>query len=398
MNPFTRFRKDQRTLWQVRIPALCMFLGASMLLAGCATTTGQGRAARSFDRTFALEDTAATSATISVGDVNADGHQDIVLIKGRHWPLANLVRLGNGDGTFQPAYPLGEQPDRSYSGVLVDMDNDGDLDIVVSNDSPDPKFVYLNDGRGRFTPGSTFGKAGWPTRHITVVDLNGDRLPDIVLANRYGKKPGPSYLCFGVKGGRVADECVAFSQGSATTIKAADVNGDGFADLVVPYRDRGQSFVWLNDGKGGFAARRPFGPADATIRSVEPIDLDGDGVMDLVAIDEERGPAIFRGRPDGSYSGAEAFGTPGARPYAILVADLDRNGRPDVIVGYVKSRPVVYFNDGPGAFHGVPFGDSEGTTYGFAVGDLDEDGFLDIAMARSDARNMLYFGAPAKAL
>ena len=75
-----------------------------------------------------------------------------------------------------------------------------------------------------------------------------------------------------------------------------------------------------------------------------------------------------------------------------MVADLDRNGRPDVIVGYVASRPVVYFNDGSLAFTAVPFGDAEGTAYGFAVGDLDEDGLLDIAMARSDAPNMLYFG------
>jgi hypothetical protein len=43
----------------------------------------------------------------------------------------------------------------------------------------------------------------------------------------------------------------------------------------------------------------------------------------------------------------------------------------------------------------VPFGDNQGTAYGFSIGDLNEDGFLDIAMARSDARNMLYFGAPA---
>lgn len=382
---------------QTRRPKLCTLICASTLLIGCSPATGQGRTSRSFDRTVALEDSAATSASVSIGDVNADGHQDIVLVKGRHWPLANLVLLGNGNGTFQPAYPLGGQPDRSYSGVLVDVDADGDLDVVVSNDSPDAKIVHLNDGRGRFTAGSTFGKAEWPTRHISVVDLNGDRLPDVVLANRHGNKPGPSYLCFGVKGAGFADECVAFAQGSATTIKAADVNGDGFTDLVVPHRDAGQSFIYLNDGKGGFAARRPFGPAAASIRSAEPIDLDADRVIDLVAIDEETGPAIFRGRADGTYSAAEAFGTPEATPYAMLVADLDRNGRPDVIVGYVKSRPIVYFNDGPGAFHSVPFGDSEGTAYGFSVGDFDEDGFLDIAMARSDARNMMYLGAPPNA-
>lgn len=357
----------------------------------------QEGASRSFDRSIALEDSAATSASVSTGDVNADGHQDIVLVKGRHWPLENLVLLGNGNGTFQPAYRLGGPPDRSYSGVLVDMDLDGDLDVVVSNDSPDAKIVRLNDGRGRFAAGATFGRAAWPTRHISVVDLNGDGLPDVVLANRYGNKPGPSYVCFGVKGGRFADECVAFAQGSATTIKPADVNGDGSPDLVMPHRDAGQSFIYLNDGQGGFAGRRPFGPPAASIRSAEPIDLDADGAIDLVAIDEETGPAIFWGRADGTYSAAEPLGTGEATPYAIVVADLDRNGRPDVIVGYVESRPIVYFNDGLRAFNAAPFGDNEGTAYAFSVADFDEDGFLDIAMARSDARNMLYFGAPANA-
>ena len=381
-----------------KLPSLSTVIFASTLLIGCSPAPRQQGASRSFDRSVALEDSAATSASVSIGDLNADGHQDIVLVKGRHWPLANLVLLGNGNGTFQPAYPLGGQPDRSYSGVLVDLDLDGDLDVVVSNDSPDSKIVHLNDGRGRFTAGATFGQAEWPTRHISVVDLNGDRLPDVVLANRYGNKPGPSYLCFGVKGGKFADECVAFAQGSATTIKPADVNGDGSLDLVVPHRDAGQSFIHLNDGKGGFGSRRPFGPPAASIRSAEPIDLDADRVIDLVAIDDETGPAIFRGLADGTYSQAEPFGTAGATPYALIVVDLDRNGRPDVIVGYVKSQPIVYFNDGPGAFHSVPFGDNEGTAYGFSVGDFDEDGFLDIAMARSDARNMLYFGAPANAL
>lgn len=374
---------------------LCTLICASALLIGCVSTRRPEGASRNFDRSVALEDSAATSASISIGDVNADGHQDVLLIKGRHWPLDDLVLLGNGDGTFQPAHRLGGTADRSYSGLLVDLDVDGDLDVVVSNDSPDDKVIHINDGRGRFAAGGTFGRGEWPTRHISIVDLNADELPDVVLANRYGNTPGPSYVCFGVKGGKFSDECVAFAQGSATTIESADVNGDRFPDLVVPHRDAGQSFIYLNDGKGGFAQRRAFGPPNASIRSAEPTDLNADGVIDLVAIDDETGPAIFWGRTDGTYSDARPLGTGGATPYAIAVADLDRNGRPDVIVGYVTSRPIVYFNDGPDALQAVPFGDSEGTAYAFSIGDLDEDGFLDIAMARSDARNMLYFGAPA---
>ncbi len=65
----------------------------------------------------------------------------------------------------------------------------------------------------------------------------------------------------------------------------------------------------------------------------------------------------------------------------------------DVIIGYVESPSIVYFNDGNTTFTQVPFGDDEGVAYGFSIGDLDEDGLLDIAVARSGAPNMLYFGS-----
>jgi len=382
--------------------ALPLALLGAWTLAACApgvpdpADASHAPGSRSFERALALEDSGATSANVSIGDVNADGHPDLVLVKGRHWPLVDLVLLGDGRGSFEPAYPVGDTPDRSYSGVLVDIDGDGDLDVVVSNDDPDPKVVHLNDGRGRFSVGSTFGEAEWSTRHIRIADLNGDALPDVVLANRDGRGAAVSQLCFGVGGGAFAAECIGFAEGSATTISPADFDGDGVLDLAVPHRDGGQSYIYLNDGAGGFGQRRPFGPPDAEIRSAEAADFDGDGILDLAVIDERNGPALLRGRPDGTYASGEPIGSAAVRPYAITVADLDRDNRPDIVVGYVESRPIAYFNDGPGVFTPVPFGDDEGVAYGFAVGDLDGDGLLDIAMARSEARNMLYFGSPAR--
>lgn len=370
-----------------------LVVSALVLVVACTPERRPADGSRRFDRELALEDSAATSANVSVGDVNRDGHLDAVLVKGRHWPLLDLVLLGNGDGSFQQAYSVGSSADRSYSGVLIDMDRDGDLDIVVSNDEPDPKVVHLNDGKGRFHLGSTFGEPNWSTRHVSIAYLNADSLPDVVLANRYGPNAGPSYICFGVEGGSFGNDCVGFSQGSATTITPADFNADGGTDLAVPHRDGGQSFIYLNDGEGRFEERRPFGPPDAAIRSAVAADLNGDQVMDLAVIDERSGPAIFFGGPSVTFGPAEPLGDDGGVPYAIEAADLDQNGRTDVIVGYVEARPVVYFNDGDDTFTPVPFGDDEGVAYGFAVGDLDEDGLLDIAMARSDARNMLYFGS-----
>lgn len=372
---------------------VAMLLGCSSLIA-CSPPSRSDGGARRFDSAVFLEDSAATSANVSVGDVDGDGHLDLVLVKGRHWPLVDIVLLGDGRGAFRASYFVGPHPDRSYSGVLVDMDRDGDLDVVVSNDRPDPKVVHLNDGNGQFHAGSTFGQPEWSTRHVSVADFNRDSVPDVVLANRYGSNTGPSFICFGDGVGGFDSPCVEVAHGSSTTITPADFNSDGDPDLVVPHRDGGQSYVYLNDGSGRFIERHPFGPPDAAIRSAKAADLNGDGIVDLAVIDERSGPALFVGGPGLSFGSAEPLGSSDAVPYAIQVADLDENSTPDIIIGHVESRPIVYFNDGDGLFTPVPFGDDEGVAYGFAVGDLNEDRLLDIAMARSGARNVLYLGSP----
>ena len=352
-----------------------------------------------FDRVVQLERTSETSANVSIGDVDGDGKLDIVLAKGRHWPLVDRVLIGDGAGHFKPGYDLGTAPDRSYSGRLVDLDRDGDLDVVISNDAPDPKRVYLNDGKGRFRVGSTYGDPKWPTRNATVADINGDGLPDIVVANR-GDSTGANYVCLNRGAGRFDADCIAFSREPATTITAADFNGDGRIDLAVPFRDRGQSRVYLAAARATFDAARttPFGPPNATIRMTEAADLDGDGRLDLVAIDERVGTTIYFGQRTGGF--AEGIPVTGATPtpYALAVADVNGDGKPDIIVGNVEAPSAVHFNDGTGRkFHTIRVGDHKGTVYGFAVADLNSDHTVDIAVARSDAPNVIYFGTRAKA-
>jgi hypothetical protein len=108
-----------------------------------------------------LETTSETSANASIEDLDGDGDLDIVLAKGRHWPLHNRLLFNNGKGEFTVAKNLSDKPDRTYSAVLADLDRDGDLDILVSNDSPDAKFVYLNDGKANFKVAGTWGEPTW---------------------------------------------------------------------------------------------------------------------------------------------------------------------------------------------------------------------------------------------
>ena len=136
---------------------------------------------RQFSRVVPLETTSEDSANVSMGDLDGDGDLDLVLAKGRHQPLLDRVLLNDGKGGFV-ASDLGPKADRTYTAALADLDGDGNLDVLTSNDSPDEKLVYLNDGKGRFSVAGTWGVGTWSTRNAAVVDLNGDGRPAIVAS------------------------------------------------------------------------------------------------------------------------------------------------------------------------------------------------------------------------
>ena len=345
-----------------------------------------------YDRMVSLDKIPVTSGNVSTGDLNGDGHLDIVIANGRHWPLISRVFLGDGKGHFSTGYDLGDAAFRSYSGHLADMDGDGTLDVVLSNDTPDPKLIYLNDGKGRFRAGTHYGVPEWPTRNATLADLNGDGSTDIVVANR--SEDVGNFICMN-KGRAQIDPCFQFSKESATTITAADFNRDGAIDLVVPHRDGGQSYVYLAEPKATYSIskRIPFGPADADIRMTSAGDFDGDGLLDLVAIaDERKTVTLYFGRKDRTFSDGVPIDNGGVVPYGLATSDLNGDGKLDVVVGNVAAPSTVFFNAGSGRdFTPVRFNDSVGVSFGFAIADFNNDGLLDIAVARSNGVNAVYF-------
>jgi hypothetical protein len=358
---------------------------AVFLLMVCAL--GAAAVSRRFDIVVHLETTADESANVSIGDLDSDGDLDLVLAKGRHTPLVDRVLLNDGKGAFASSN-LGPIADRTYTAALADLDGDGDLDVLTSNDRPDSKLVYLNNGKGQFTVHGTWGVPEWSTRNAAVADLNGDGKVDVIAANR----PGPSYVCLNEGGGRFAAECIPIPAESATSIVPADFDKDGFIDLAVPSRDGGQSHIYFNDGKAGFAKTAPFGPSDAAARVGAAADFNADGLMDLVVGDEKAASlVVYLNDGKGRLTSGFHVGDKAKTPYAIASGDLNGDGSSDIVLGYTAGPHSVFFNDGTGRqFSRTMFGDPNGAAYGFALGDMNGDKFSDIALARSGAPNVLY--------
>ena len=180
-----------------KLPPICLL---ALLATGCVAEAGETAAHADAPLRFApgvaLEDTAATTANAALGDLDGDGDLDLVLARGRHWPLTDRVLLNDGEGRFTRVADLPGPADRTYTAGLADLDGDGDLDVFVGNDRPDAQALYLNDGQARFTAAGSFGEGEWHTRNLTAADLDGDGLTDIVVANRGGPQNiSDNFIC-----------------------------------------------------------------------------------------------------------------------------------------------------------------------------------------------------------
>ena len=148
--------------------------------------------------------------------------------------------------------------------------------------------------------------------------------------------------------------------------------------------------VALGRGDGTFAAPLAFSTQHFYLLSVAVVDLNRDGHPDLVTATGDRPPSrsisnnvsVLFGRGDGTFAAAQAF-VVGDVPTSIAVADLDGDGKSDLVVANLSSDVLVLLGKGNGTFAVPQTLPIDGIAHCVAVGDLNGDGHPDLVTANS---------------
>jgi hypothetical protein len=263
---------------------------------------------------------------------------------------------------FEPV-SVGTQPNQV---VVADVNGDGKPDLVtLNNGSPSYSStvgVLLGNGDGTFQPAREF--AAKYAFMVAVADVNGDGKPDILTAN----SNGTISVLLGNGDGTFQPARESVAPKSTDAVVVADINGDGIPDLVTTYSGlpttkygsptAGGVSVLLGNGDGTFRAPRTVavGIYPGLPSSVAVADVNGDGKPDLIVTDTRgynRSPAnvlVLLGKGDGTFGPPKTVATGSA---LRSVADVNGDGKPDLVTASSNSRSNylnVLLGNGDGTF------------------------------------------------
>ena len=327
-----------------------------------------GRFDRAAPTTLRLDGTTPLAAI--AGDYDNDGRSDLFVLG---YPSNRLYRQDeNGrftDVTQAAALPAARALART--AAFVDVDHDGDLDIVIGGlaslpqafapggartfpdaFAPGSNQLLRNDGNGRFSDVTRDAGVAAAGHAVAIVPTDFDNHRDVdLLVVGYGGRPS---LFSNLRDGAfrdVASETGLPADGPYTAVAAGDVNKDGATDFFFGRRGAG-GLLAMSDGSNRFTvADAPADTRDAVASQF--VDYDNDGLLDLLVL-TPRGARLWRNAGQ-SWMDVGARALPAAArsgddpPVSMALGDLDGDGDIDAVVRLASGRIRVWRNDGGSA-------------------------------------------------
>ncbi|CAF4605929.1 unnamed protein product, partial [Rotaria socialis] len=187
--------------------------------------------------------TGSSPQFVAAADVNGDGKIDITVAN--YWGGNIGVLINNGNGTFaaQVTYSTGGSSNPQVVAA-ADVNMDSKVDIIVANSASNSVGVFLNVGNIAFAPqvpystGSTSGP-----NSMVVIDLNGDGKLDLVTSNNAA---GSFSVFLGTGSGKFLTPTTYLIGSSISYVAPADINGDGKIDIIIALSNGNSIAVFLN--------------------------------------------------------------------------------------------------------------------------------------------------------
>lgn len=345
-------------------------------------------------------DLISNTMDVEIADLDADGFLDIVIAVEFG---ADKILWNDGKGGFKDIQLLSTEINDSEDIALADFDGDGIVDIFIACEDTRKNAMYLNNGKRFFKNVSDrLPEKGISNACLALdIDMDGDQ--DILVGNQ-----GQNFLWLNDGKGNFSDKSdilPKIDHGTTQDMEAADLNGDGLVDLVIANENGNQ--IWMNKRNLKFEYVKealPLPNYKEETREIDVADIDRDGDLDLFlanvkfTVGEQSYNRVLLNNGDGIFEDATSTWLIQNKEYHSVdvdFIDFNTDGKIDVVISSAFGDPCqILINNGNSFIDKTPeYLDSVySNSVDVEVADLNKDGVPDIYFSGFQTADILLFG------